>query len=167
MESTMMNGMEILLVIALIYGVLKYWKWKLQGGYDVDPKNKAYGIFVGGQVLTIFLMLMGSIDPQISAYLEGLSLFGEGAFDFWTVIGVQLFGIVLLFMLSNVIGHLLFNITLKEQDGLHEEIKSENTSAVIIAAIIILVIGYSASYFVLRPYIFDWINSNAGLTPIY
>jgi hypothetical protein len=86
MEKAGMNSIEVLMTIGLVYGMLKFWKWKLQGGYDIELNNNAYGIFLGGQLLALLLIIVGSIDPQNSAYLEGLTMFGDGALNYWTAI---------------------------------------------------------------------------------
>ena len=118
MGKIMMNSIEVLILVGMIYGLLRYWRWKLMLGYDVVLENRAFGIFTAGQIITLLIILLSSIDPQNSAYLETLSFFGKGAMDFWTVIGVQLFGVVLLFMLANVVGHLLIRMILNNNNGL-------------------------------------------------
>jgi uncharacterized membrane protein YjfL (UPF0719 family) len=167
MGKIMMNSMEILILVGLIYGLLRYWKWKLMIGYDVLLENRAFGIFMTGQVLTLLIILVSSIDPQNSSYLESLSWFGKGAMDYWTVIGVKLFGIVILYMLANVAGHLLIRIVLTDDRGLYDEIRNENNSVALIVSVCVLAVGFISSSFVLKPYIFDWISSKAGLVPLF
>jgi hypothetical protein len=166
MEKVGMNSIEVLMTIGLVYGMLKFWKWKLQGGYDIELNNNAYGIFLGGQLLALLLIIIGSIDPQNSAYLEGLTMFGDGALNYWTAIGVQVFGVVIIYMLSNVISHLMFNITLKAQSSIYDEIALGNFAAAIVISILTLIIGYVSSYFLLRTYLFEWVNTSAGLVPL-
>lgn len=166
MEKVGMNSVEVLMTCGLIFGVIRYWRWKLQGGYDIQLSNKTYGVFLGGQLLTILIMMLVSIDPQNSSYMESLSMFGSGALDYWTVIGVQLFGIVLLYMLSNVVGHLMYNVTLKEEMGIYDEIREENMTVSIVVSLLVLITGYMTSYYLLRSYIFDWISANSGLVPL-
>lgn len=160
------NSMEVLITIGLIYGVLKYWNWKLVGGYDVETKNRSYGIFVFGQIATMFAIIIEGLDPQNSAYLENLSMFSDGAYDYWSVLGVQLFGFILLFMTSNIIGHLLFRIGFDKNNSLYETIREDNTTPVLVATVVIFVIGFVSSAYVLRPFIFDWISRNAALIPM-
>lgn len=167
MGKIMMNSIEVLILVGMIYGLLRYWRWKLMLGYDVVLENRAFGIFTAGQIITLLIILLSSIDPQNSAYLETLSFFGKGAMDFWTVIGVQLFGVVLLFMLANVVGHLLIRMILNNNNGLYDEIKNENVSLSLIVTACILSIGFISSSFVLKPYIFDYISSKAGLVPLF
>lgn len=151
----------------MIYGLLRYWRWKLLLGYDIIIENRAFGIFITGQITTLLIILYCSIDPQNSAYLETLSFVGKGALDFWTVIGIQLFGVVLLFMLANVFSHLLIRMILNNNNGLYDEIKNENISVSLIVSACILSIGFITSSFVLKPYIFDYISSKANLVPLF
>lgn len=167
MGKIVLNSIELIMLVGMVYGLLRYWRWKLMFGYDILPDNRAFGIFTAGQIITLLLILLSSIDPQNSAYLETLSFFGNGALDFWTVIGFQLFGVVLLFIFANVVGHLLIRMILNKNHGLYEEIKNESFSIVLIVTACILSIGYISSYFVLKPYIFDFISSKADLVPLF
>ncbi len=165
MEATIINAIEVLITLVLIYGILLYWKRKLIRGYDIEHSNLAYTVFISSQILTILFMVMFSIDPQNSAYLETLTLFGKGADDLWTALSIQLFGLSFLFILSNAVGHLLFRTTINK-DGLYEDIRSNVISSSIIASVIIFSIGLTASNFILKPFIYNWISSHAGLTPL-
>lgn len=165
MEATIINAIEVLITLVLIYGILLYWKRKLIRGYDIDQSNLSYTVFISSQILTILFMVLFSIDPQNSAYLETLTLFGEGADDLWTTLSIQLFGLSFLFILANVLGHLLFRSAINN-NGLYQEIRSNVLSASIMASVIVFSIGTVASNFVLKPFIYDWISSHAGLIPL-
>jgi Sec-independent protein secretion pathway component TatC len=82
------------------------------------------------------------------------------------VIGIQIFGLTVLFMLSNIIGNLLFKVAYPTVNGLFEDIREDNITSTLVASAIIFSIGYSSSYFVLRPFILDWVSKNAGLIPL-
>jgi len=166
METMKINVIEVLITIGLIYGILKYWNWKLIGGYDIERTNKALGIFMLGQLLNVLAMSINSVDPQVQSYMENMSFFGSGALDLWAFIGISVFGLSILFMLSNVIGVLIFNVGFKSENGLFEEIRDENISSTIVASAIIFAVGFTSSYFILRPFILDWVSSHAGLIPL-
>jgi len=152
--------------IGFIYGVLKYWNWKLKGGYDIEITNRSYGVFLFSQIFTMLFMIISGLDPQNQAYMEHMNFFGDKAFDLWTVIGIQIFGLTLLFMLSNIIGILLFKIAFPTKNGLFEDIREDNLSATLVASVIIFTVGYTSSMYVLRPFILDWVSRNAGLIPL-
>jgi len=166
MGKILMNSIEVLTLVGMIYGLMRYWRWKLMFGYDIVLQNHAYGIFTAGQIVTLLIIMSSSIDPQNSVYIETLSFFGKGALDFWTVIGIQLFGVVFLFMLANIFGHLLIRMVLNN-NGLYDEIKDGNISVSLIVTSFILSIGFVSSSFVLKPYIFDYISSKANLVPLF
>jgi hypothetical protein len=166
METIGKNAIEVLMTIGLLYGTLKYWNWKLRGGYDISNTNKAYGIFLFGQISCLLFMITNGLDPQNHAYMEHMNLFGEGAFDLWSVLGIQLFGLILLFMLANVIGTILFNVGFQSENGLYEELREENLTAALVASSIIFTVGYTSSFYILRPFILDWVSRNAGLIPL-
>jgi hypothetical protein len=160
------NAIEVLMTVVLLYGLLKYWNWKLKGGYDINSSNKAYGIFLLGQTLCMLFMIISGLDPQNQAYIENMNLIGGGAFDLWAIIGIQLFGLILLYMLSNVIGTLLFKVGFPGENTLFEELRDGNISAALVSVALIFTIGYTSSYYVLRPFILDWVSRNAGLIPL-
>jgi hypothetical protein len=166
MEKVGMNMIEVILLIGLMYGVIRYWKWKLQGGYDLSLENLSYGIFLGGQLLSVFLMVISSVDEQILIYLEGLKVFGSGSLDFWTMLGVQLFGIVFLYMLSNVVVHLLYNSTLKRELSIYHELKNNNYSVALLLVILTLCVTHVTAVYVLKPFLFDWVSQQAKLIPM-
>lgn len=166
MEKVGMNMIEIILLIGLIYGVIRYWKWKLEGGYDLTLENLSYATFLGGQILCVLLLIIGSVDEQILIYMEGLNLFGAGAFSFWTMLGLQLFGIVFLYMLSMVASHLLFNITLKKELSIYHEFKNNSIGVALILTIISISICFVAANYVLKPFLFDWIMKQSKLIPM-
>ena len=39
MKTIGVNAIEVIITIGFIYGVLKYWNWKLKGGYDIEITN--------------------------------------------------------------------------------------------------------------------------------
>ena len=166
MKTIGVNAIEVIITIGFIYGVLKYWNWKLKGGYDIEITNRSYGVFLFSQIFTMLFMIISGLDPQNQAYMERMNFFGDKAFDLWTVIGIQIFGLTLLFMLSNIIGTLLFKIAFPTKNGLFEDIREDNLSATLVASAIIFTVGYTSSMYVLRPFILDWVSRNAGLIPL-
>ena len=166
MKTIGVNAIEVIITIGFIYGVLKYWNWKLKGGYDIEITNRSYGVFLFSQIFTMLFMIISGLDPQNQAYMEHMNFFGDKAFDLWTVIGIQIFGLTLLFMLSNIIGTLLFKIAFPTKNGLFEDIREDNLSATLVASVIIFTVGYTSSMYVLRPFILDWVSRNAGLIPL-
>jgi hypothetical protein len=166
MKTIGVNAIEVIITIGFIYGVLKYWNWKLKGGYDIEITNRSYGVFLFSQIFTMLFMIISGLDPQNQAYMEHMNFFGDKAFDLWTVIGIQIFGLTLLFMLSNIIGILLFKIAFPTKNGLFEDIREDNLSATLVASVIIFTVGYTSSMYVLRPFILDWVSRNAGLIPL-
>ena len=166
MKTIGVNAIEVIITIGFIYGVLNYWNWKLKGGYDIEITNRSYGVFLFSQIFTMLFMIISGLDPQNQAYMEHMNFFGDKAFDLWTVIGIQIFGLTLLFMLSNIIGTLLFKIAFPTKNGLFEDIREDNLSATLVASAIIFTVGYTSSMYVLRPFILDWVSRNAGLIPL-
>jgi hypothetical protein len=166
MKTVGVNAIEVIIIIGFIYGILKYWNWKLRGGYDIEITNRSYGLFLVGQILTILIMTTSGQDPQNQAYLEHMNFFGDKAFDLWSIIGIQIFGITLLFMLSNIIGTLLFKIAFPTKNGLFEDIRADNLTSALVASGIIFALGYASSIYILRPFILNWLSGNAGLIPM-
>jgi hypothetical protein len=166
MEKIVMNATEVLILIGLLFGSLKYWKWKLLVKFDIQQSNIAFGIFLSGQILAISLILFSSMDPQNGAYLESLSWFGNGSMNFWNIIGIQIFGILVIYLFANIIGHLIIK-GLLNSNSIQEEIRNENISIALLTALSVIVIGFTTSSFVLRPFIFNWIAEKATLVPMY
>lgn len=166
MKTIGVNAIEVIITIGLIYGILKYWNWKLKGGYDLETTNRSYGVFLFSQILTILFMIISGLDPQNQAYMEHMNFLGDGAFDLWSVIGIQIFGLTLLFMVSNIIGTLLFKTAFPTKNGLFEDIREDNLTPTLVASGIIFAVGYTSSLYVLRPFILDWVSRNAGLIPL-
>lgn len=149
-----------------MYLLFRFWNRRVRLNYSIDPTNKTYPIFLSMQVLTMLVVIINGIDPQSAIYLEGLSMFGVGAYDYWSIVGVELVGFAIVFTLANAIGHVLFISGFKSEKGLYEEIKRDNWSVVLIASTLILAFGYLGSHFVLKPFIFDWVSRNAVLIPL-
>lgn len=162
----MLNSVEVLVTIGLIYMMLKYWNRKLRTGYSIETGNKAFGIFISFQIVTILLVVVHGINPQNALYMEGFSMFGKGAYDYWSIVGVQIVGFSLALILANLMGHLLFMVGYQSEKGLYEEIKEDNLAASLIASVLILTIGFVLSHFVLNPFIFEWISRNAAFIPL-
>jgi multisubunit Na+/H+ antiporter MnhG subunit len=93
-------------------------------------------------------------------------MFGKGANNLWTTISIQLFGIVFLFILANVAGHLLFKVSKNDLDSLYVDMRTNKLSSIIIASVIIFAIGVVASNFILKPYIYNWISAHVGIIPL-
>lgn len=157
---------EVLMLIVLLFGTSKYWTWKLRKGYNIENKNISYSIFVSLQFLTMAMMTFLSADAQNSSYIESLSLIGNEAGEFWSYIGVNIFGLVFLMMIANIIGHLMYTITMKAELSFYEEIMENNIAPVILCGILILLLGTALSIYILKPYLLDWISSNSNLVPL-
>lgn len=166
MDKIILNSIEVILAIGLMYLIFRFWNRKIRLNYSIENSNKAYPIFLSMQVLTMLIVILSGVDPQNSIYLEGLSMFGTGAYDYWSIVGVELVGFSIIFVLANVIGHVLFMSGFKSEKGLYEEIKRDNWPVVLIASTLILAFGYLGSHFVLKSFIFDWISRNAVLIPL-
>ena len=166
MSKIILNSIEVLVAIGLMYGVFKYWNRKLRLAYSIERKNRAFGIFMFFQVITLMAIIISGVDPQNSVYLEGLSMFGVGAYKYWSIVGVELFGFTIVYILANLFGHILFSAGYQSENSLYEEIKDDNWSVVMIASALILSLGYLGSSFVLKPFIFDWISRNAAFIPL-
>lgn len=166
MDKIILNSIEVILAIGLMYLIFRFWNRRIRLNYTIEKSNKAFPIFLSMQVLTMLVVIINGIDPQNLIYLEGLSMFGSGASDYWSTVGIELVGFSLIFILANVIGHVLFMSGFKSENGLYEEIKSDNWPVVLIASTLILAFGYLGSHFVLKSFIFDWISRNAVLIPL-
>ena len=166
METSIINALEVVITIVLIYGALLYWKRKLLRGYDIESSSIAYTVFISSQILTILFMVLFSIDPQNSAYLESLTLFSKGADNLWTTMSIQLFGLTFLFILSNVVGHLLFKVSKNDHEDLYSELSANKLSSSIVASVIIFAIGVVTSNFILKPFIYNWISEHVGIIPL-
>ena len=123
MEKIMLDSIVVIITMGLIYGMLKYWNNKLRKGYGIERGNKAFGIFISFQILSVLLIVIQGVDPQNSFYLEGLSMFGKRAYEYWSIVGVQGAGFFIVLVLANLIGHLLFSIGYQSEKSLYEEIK--------------------------------------------
>lgn len=157
---------EVLMLIVLLFGTSKYWTWKLRKGYNIENKNISYSIFVSLQLLTMAMMTFLSADAQNSSYIESLSLIGNEAGECWSYIGVNIFGLVFLMMIANILGHLMYTITMKAELSFYEEIMENNIAPVILCGILILLLGTALSIYILKPYLLDWISSNSNLVPL-
>jgi hypothetical protein len=107
------------------------------------------------------------MDPQNAAYLESLSWFGKGSMNFWNIIGIQVFGVLLIYCLSNVIGQLIIKNVLNNNNSIYEELRNESLSVSIITSVAVISVGFVSSTFVLRPFIFNWIAEKATLVPMF
>lgn len=166
MEKVIIHSLEILLFIGLLFGVIKYWSWKLGKGYDISLQNRSYGLFMGMQLLTLTLMMFLSTDSQNAVYLESYTMVGTGASEYWSYLGVHMFGLVFLLMIANVIGHLMYMITLKEELSLYEEIMEDHLTPAMVASLVILISGLVLSTYLLKPYLFDWISDTQKIIPM-
>jgi hypothetical protein len=167
MENIMMNTTEILIFVGLLFGIIKFWKWKLNLKLDLQTTNIAFGVFLSGQILSITFILFFSMDPQNDAYLESLSWYDEGAINFWNIIGIQISGVLIIYYLTNIIVNILVKILLNNNISIYEDIKNQNLSILIISSVSLISVGFISSIVVLRPFIFDWIAEKATLVPIY
>lgn len=163
----MMNTTEILIFVGLLFGIIKFWKWKLNLKLDLQTTNIAFGVFLSGQILSITFILFFSMDPQNDAYLESLSWYDEGAINFWNIIGIQISGVLIIYYLTNIIVNILVKILLNNNISIYEDIKNQNLSILIISSVSLISVGFISSIVVLRPFIFDWIAEKATLVPIY
>jgi hypothetical protein len=166
MEKMVNHIAEVFMLIGMLFFTIKFWSWKLQRGYQVEKDNLSYSIFIGFQLITLFLTFLLSQDVQISVFLETLQISGSNAMNYWIYIGVLISGVTLSFILSNIIGHLLFLTAIKENIGLYEEIKANNISKVILSAIITLIVGMLIGNYLLKPFLFDWISNSRNLIPM-
>ena len=166
MEKIAIHLTEVLMLIVLLFGTSKYWTWKLRKGYNIENKNISYSIFVSLQFLTMAMMTFLSADAQNSSYIESLSLIGNGAGECWSYIGVNIFGLVFLMMIANIVGHLMYAITMKAELSFYEEIMENNIAPVILCGILILLLGTALSIYILKPYLLGWISTNSNMIPL-
>ena len=157
---------EVFVLIGMLFFTIKFWSWKLHKGYRVDKDNLSYSVFIGFQLITLFLTFLLSQDVQISVFLETLQLLGSNAMNYWIYIGVLISGVSLSFIMSNIIGHLLFLTAVKDKISLYDEIKANNISKVILSAIITLIVGMLLGNYLLKPLLFDWISNSRNLIPM-
>jgi hypothetical protein len=166
MNKIILDSIELIIAIGLAYLLFRYWNSKLRKGYSLEKTNKSYALFLVMQVLTLLIVIIQGIDPQNAIYLEGLSMFGEGGYQYWSIVGVQLAGFSVIFVLANLLGHILFSAGYKSEQGLYDEVKADNWPVVMIASALIFMFGYIAAHFVLKPFIFDWVSHNAVFIPL-
>lgn len=166
MEKVIIHLCQVLFLIGLLFGIIRYWRWKLGKGYAIPLNNKSYGLFLAMQLLTVFIMIFMSSDTQNELYLESLNPFGKDAIDFWEYIAIQLFGVVFLMMIANVVGHLMYQITLKKEMSLYEEIMQDHITPSLIVSLTIFIIGLFLSTQLLKPYLFDLISETPSILPM-
>lgn len=166
MSKIMLNSMEVLIAVGLMYGMFKYWNKKLRLAYGIEGTNKGFAIFMFFQVITMLVIIVQGIDPQNAIYLEGLSMFGNGAYEYWSIVGVELFGFTLTYILANLFGHILFSVGYQSEQGLYDEVKEDKWHIIPIACALILAFGYILSHFVLKSFIHEWISNNAAFIPL-
>lgn len=161
-----MNSMEVVLIVGLVYASLKYWNNKLGNGYGIGNNNRAFGIFQGAQIISIFGLVYVGLDPQNSLYMEECTLTGYGAKDYWSLIGVELVLFIAVYILANLISHLVFKLSRKAEIGLYVELKNDNVASAMVYSVLMIITSISISYFVLKPFLFDWVSRNAPLIPL-
>jgi hypothetical protein len=166
MEKMLNHIAEVIMLIGMLFITIKFWSWKLKKGYQINGDNLSYSIFICLQLITLFLTFLLSQDVQISVFLETLQLFGSNAMNYWIYIGVLISGVSLSFILSNIIGHLLFLTAIKDEISLYDEIKANNISQVILSSIITLIVGMLLGNYLLKPLLFDWISNSRNLIPM-
>jgi hypothetical protein len=166
MERLLNHVAEVGLLLGLVFFTIKFWNWKLLKGYDITRDSYSFTIFLSAQISTLVFVFILSQDEQLTMYLETLKLFGSDVNSYWTYIGVLLFGVSTTFVAANVVGHLLYLITIKEDNNLYNEMKSENYSKVILTSILIFLIGIIFGNYLLKPFLFDWISNSQKMIPI-
>lgn len=157
---------EVIMLIGMLFLTIKFWSWKFKRGYQINKGNLSYSIFICFQLMTLFLIFLLSQDVQISVFLETLQLFGSTAINYWIYIGVLISGVSISFILSNLIGHLLFLTAIKDEISLYDEIKANNISQVILSSTITLIVGMLLGNYLLKPLLFDWISNSRNLIPM-
>ena len=167
MEHIIINFTQVLVAGALAFFSMKYWKRNLNNQFKLDTSNLAYTLFTVTQILAVFTILFFSIDEQILAYLEGLSVFGQNAGALWAFVGIQVLTSIVTYVLINMIAHLMFTIIHPTENGLHAEIESNHWYSILIYGVIFIGLTVIASSFVLRPALFEWIANDVSLKPLY
>jgi|Laugresbdmm110dd_1035094.scaffolds.fasta_scaffold04358_4 hypothetical protein len=166
MEKMLNHIVEVIMLIGMLFLTIKFWSWKFKRGYQINKGNLSYSIFICFQLMTLFLIFLLSQDVQISVFLETLQLFGSTAINYWIYIGVLISGVSISFILSNLIGHLLFLTAIKDEISLYDEIKANNISQVILSSTITLIVGMLLGNYLLKPLLFDWISNSRNLIPM-
>jgi hypothetical protein len=166
MEKMLNHIVEVFILIGMLFFTIKFWSWKLHKGYRVDKDSLSYSVFIGFQLIMLFLTFLLSQDVQISVFLETLQLFGTKSISYWIYIGVLTSGISLSLILSNIIGHLLFLTAIKDEFSLYEEIKANNISKVILVSVLTLIVGMLLGNYILKPFLFEWVSNSQNLIPM-
>lgn len=167
MNKMILDVVQLIIVIAIIYGIVRYWNNRLSTKYMISAENKSYKLFLTGQVSSVLVTVFYSVDPQNNVYLKRYSLLGNGAMEFWSVIGVEIVAFILMLIVANLVGHLLYALSKQGDKSLYEQILNDDWSASILFSMMVVTISAIGSNFVLRPFLLDWISSNSGFIPLY
>lgn len=157
---------ELIIASGLIYTILNFWKRRMQKPYGIESTNKAYGLFLATQIITLLLIVWLAIDPQSLVYMEDLQPTGAGSGLFWTFYGFQIIGFLITYLLSAIMARLIFRYAFQSGKDLNKEISEDNWGPGLIVGCMTIFFGVIVSGFLLRSVVWEWISGNAGFVPL-
>lgn len=163
MEKVYLHLIDLLVFCGLLFVIIKFWERKILKTYFLDTVNNSYAIFLVGQIISLLLMFMIVNDEQILAYIDNFSPFEKNTNVFWAIYGIETLGFSLIYVVSNLIAHLVLNSSVKLSSGIYKDIVDNKTSTSLILITILIAVSLILSNTVLRPFIFDFITRNSPI----
>jgi hypothetical protein len=116
-----------------------------------------------GQIISILVIYLTVNDEQILAYIDNFSPFDKKSSVFWSIYGIEILGFLLVYLISNLVAHLMFFSCFKLSKGIYKDIVENKIGTSILIISILISISFILSNSVLRPFIFDFITRNSSV----
>jgi hypothetical protein len=163
MEKVYLHLIDLLVFCGLIFAILKYWERKILKANFLETINSSYAVFMVGQIISILVIYLTVNDEQIIAYIYNFSPFDKKSGVFWSIYGIEILGFLLVYLISNLVAHLMFFSCFKLSKGIYKDIVENKIGTSILIISILISISLILSNSVLRPFIFDFITSNSPI----
>lgn len=166
MEKIIVHSLFVIVFIALCILVNRYWNKQIVKKFQFQEINTGYSLFISGQFIALFVALFASLDVQALMFLETMEPFGRDFQLYWSVFGVLTVSVLFVYAISALIAMLVHKATLPGKKDWQEEINDNNWAAILPLVTLTILLSVSFSYFVVKPYIFDWISGSVGFVPL-
>jgi hypothetical protein len=166
MEKIIVHSLFVIVLIALCILVNRYWNKQIVKKFQFQEINAGYSLFISGQFIALCIALFTALDVQGLTFLESMEPFGRDFQIYWSVFGVLTVSILFVYAISTLIAILVHKGSLPGKKDWQEEINDNNWAAILPIVTLTILLTASFSYFVVRPYIFDWISGSVGFVPL-
>ncbi len=163
MEKVYLHLIDLLVFCGLIFAILKYWERKVLRANFLETMNSSYAVFIVGQIISIVVVYMTVNDEQVLAYIDNFSPFDKKSSVFWSIYGIEILGFILVYLISNLLAHLMFFSCIKSSKGIYKDIVENKIGSSFLIVSILISISLILSNSVLRPFIFNFITSNSPI----